>query len=378
MAVTPQFIGQIYEDTLTGEIYRANSLTTGDWSLICSPGSSCSNKEGSGDPDVVTPDFIGQTYVDLDTGNVWQAQSLTIGDWTEICSPTGGSCANVEGAGDPSALTPQFFTQVYKDTDTGNIWRANGLTPGAWAIELQNAQVRWTPTNVQLMNIWSVSLVGNVEVTSLDFENTHSANINVEEDFVLETLTSSTILTIDQVINASLTVDNCDVLSSIHFPVLTDVEGSISISNAPQLTSIQFEALENVSIIDFDTLPLLTTVSLGDLTTASSIGVAACDALTSLGVTSLVTVGAMTIINNPLLTDIVLLSWVPTNGSSYSFQANALNDSTVNLILAQGVANAGFVTGVIDTSGGTNAAPSGQGIVDKATLQGRGVTVSTN
>jgi hypothetical protein len=33
MSVTPDFIGQIYKDTATGNLWRANSLTAGDWTL---------------------------------------------------------------------------------------------------------------------------------------------------------------------------------------------------------------------------------------------------------------------------------------------------------------------------------------------------------
>lgn len=36
MSVTPDFVGQVYKDTNTGNIWRANSLTQGDWTLECS------------------------------------------------------------------------------------------------------------------------------------------------------------------------------------------------------------------------------------------------------------------------------------------------------------------------------------------------------
>ena len=42
------------------------------------------------------------------------------------------------------------------------------------------------------------------------------------------------------------------------------------------------------------------------------------------------------------------------------------------------VANAGYVSGTIDLSGGTNATPSAGGLADAATLTGRGVTVVHN
>ncbi len=79
-----------------------------------------------------------------------------------------------------------------------------------------------------------------------------------------------------------------------------------------------------------------------------------------------------------LLTTVTLPHFVPNNGGSYSITACALSASTVNAILAQFKAAAGFVSGSLDLSGGTSAAPTGQGITDKATLIGRGVTVTTN
>lgn len=56
---------------------------------------------------------------------------------------------------------------------------------------------------------------------------------------------------------------------------------------------------------------------------------------------------------------------------------NNLTQSAVNALLAAFVA-AGGTGGLIGLADGTNAAPSGQGITDKATLQSRGWTVTTN
>lgn len=328
MAVTPQFVGQMYEDTLTGEIYRANSLTEGDWTLICSPGS--------------------------------------------------GGGENVEGAGDPDVVTPDFIGQVYKDTDTGNLWRAGSLTIGDWTLELQNAQMKWEPTSFQIANKLALSLAGNTEATSWTLEMSTSGGINLEEDFTLQSLSSSTLITIDQAINAALTVDNCDVLSVISMPALVEVNDQISVTNCPLLATITLPALQTTPILTLETLPSLTSLDLGAFETASTISVSGCDVLTTLGISVFTIAGIMAITGNPSLTDIVLLSWVPSNGGDYNFSDNALSADTVNLALAQGVANAGFVTGVLNLSGGTNAAPTGQGIADAATLSGRGVTVTTN
>jgi hypothetical protein len=62
-------------------------------------------------------------------------------------------------------------------------------------------------------------------------------------------------------------------------------------------------------------------------------------------------------------------------------QGNALSAGNVNAILSWYVSQGTFsATNAqeLDLSGGTNAAPTGQGIVDKATLIGNGWTVTTN
>ena len=66
--------------------------------------------------------------------------------------------------------------------------------------------------------------------------------------------------------------------------------------------------------------------------------------------------------------------------SSAQFQVNALPASAVNQVLADFVVSLGISGRVVcnvDLSGGTNAAPTGQGIVDKATLISAGWTVTT-
>lgn len=80
------------------------------------------------------------------------------------------------------------------------------------------------------------------------------------------------------------------------------------------------------------------------------------------------------------LTTISLPKWIPSNGQNSFFSDNALLAASVNHILARHVASPtwGNAGEVLTLNGGTNAAPSGQGILDKATLIGRGAAVNTN
>ncbi len=88
--------------------------------------------------------------------------------------------------------------------------------------------------------------------------------------------------------------------------------------------------------------------------------------------------GFLTVISCSSLTTLDMPVFVPNNGGTYDLHGNALNVTSVNNFLHRCVLNAGFVTGSVNLTGGTNAAPSGQGATDKTALIGRGVTVTTN
>lgn len=60
----------------------------------------CTFLEGAGDPTgSQTPDFVGQLYHDTNTDSYYRSTGTNSADWTAI---SGGVCANVEGAGDPT------------------------------------------------------------------------------------------------------------------------------------------------------------------------------------------------------------------------------------------------------------------------------------
>lgn len=81
--------------------------------------------------------------------------------------------------------------------------------------------------------------------------------------------------------------------------------------------------------------------------------------------------------NDPLLQSWNAPNVIFRDGMVILFTGAALDAASINQILARGVAS-GVTTCDFELAGGTNAAPSGQGIVDKATLQGLGNTVNTN
>ena len=234
--------------------------------------------------------------------------------------------------------TPEFIGQVYTDTNTGNIWKSNSLTPGDWTLDVQDAQFMWDSQSVNLFALAELVISGPIPgVTSF--------TVNMPTQ------------------GGGITISNSPSLQTISFPITTSVDpttnntGTLKIINNINLTTIN--------------LPALTAVGW-------QLYIDGNQALTSIDLSSFITCDGGLLINGGSLVNLSLPVWLPSNGSDNYFLGNLLNAASVNGILARGVANAGFVSGSIHLDQGANAAPTGQGIADKATLIGRGVSVTTN
>jgi hypothetical protein len=200
-------------------------------------------------------------------------------------------------------------------------------------------------------------------------------------------LTSVTVTNLTQFLNSSFNnpigadFENNADLASVSFPDLV-TSGYVYITNNPNLASVNFPKLQtllnpiaNWSAIENSLIP---TISFPQLTAITVLFITSNSLLTSVSFPLLVsTEQVLNIAANPLLTTIDIPSFVPANGNGFDFSGNALTVANVNAILARFAAATGF-TGGIDVSGGTSAAPTGQGIIDVATLVGRGVEVTTN
>lgn len=256
-------------------------------------------------------------------------------------------------------ITPQFVGQHYRDTATGNIWVANSLTPGDWSLLLQDMQLAWTPATVKLGE--KFDLAANEDIPGL-----------------------LTVVSTAAHLLSGVGLENLTTLQSASFPNLISCNGtgysSFSFAGSTALTSISAPLLQSVHD-DFNQTgcTALPTLSLPALQTSGTVGNSnafntdQCSALVSLLLPSLVTVNAPTMGcgSCPLLTTVNLSSFVPFNGQQIDFSGCALSAASVNAILARCVANAGYVSGSVDLSLGTNSPPTGQGINDKATLNAR-------
>jgi hypothetical protein len=168
-------------------------------------------------------------------------------------------------------------------------------------------------------------------------------------------------------------------LTSISFPNLIGVDEAgacksyFQISDNPNLTTIDLPVFQQINTdgtltggyLEFSRNPKLTTVNMPALVSV---------------------VAYWNMFNSPLLTTLSFPNLVMPGGggggaNNMDFHGNALDAASVNGILARLVASPNWGTNGRDTlwiDRGTNAAPTGQGITDKATLITRGATVVTN
>jgi len=180
--------------------------------------------------------------------------------------------------------------------------------------------------------------------------------------------------------------DNEDLVG-IHLDDITAIGGSqlVSFATCPNNEAVSWNSLTSLDgTLDHSGCPAQTEVILSALSTtaaSSTLNLYDCATMDTLDLSALVTIGASAVVDaydNPLLVTPALGNFTAGNNATINFSGCALDEATVDHILARCVVNAGFVSGIVDLSGGTNAAPSVAGAADASTLTGRGVTVTTN
>lgn len=224
------------------------------------------------------------------------------------------------------------------------------------------------------------SLIGN-SITTIN------GSFSISQMPLLTTLQFNALTTIGSYILNSL-----DVLSSMTFNSLKSINSSFSISQMPLLTTLQFNALTTIGgNFQVSNIDLLTSISINSLQTLGGIfSVSALPALTSISFSGMVTYGGsdITISSCANITS-VTIGTIGTlkriEGTTITLSNLKLPSANVNAILALLVSLDGTggttlwgagKTLLID--GGTNGAPTGAGITDKATLITRGATITTN
>lgn len=243
------------------------------------------------------------------------------------------SCAQQTGTEDnPVGIyLPDFTGQLYQGTYTS--WKSTGPTVNDWTLICDS--------RVTIFNATTFDRFGIVQDNS-------------STQFSFPNLTT----VIGAIDIGSFAIYECTALTSISAPLLTSVDDDISFENDTALTSINLMSLQTINV--------------------SSFQISGCTSLTGLALPALVAIGGDVLsVGCTVLNSLAVPVWLPTDGTTIDFSGCALDVTSINLILARCVA-AGVTTCTITLNGGTNAAPAGQGAVDKAALIGAGNTVTTN
>lgn len=278
----------------------------------------------------------------------------------QILKNSGGGtvCASLSGAGSPVGIhSPSFIGQLYHNTTNDTYWRSTGLTNADWTQISGGVTCNglvWGPNATTLGNIAS-PMISDAGIT-----------------YSFPTLTS---------VNR-FDFHSDPVVTSISFPSLTSIGDFFDVDSCPLLTTLSLPVLTSAGAngIDIDSCPNLATVNLQSLVSIAAVGFYGndCTSLVLLNLTSLVSNGGPTIFNGcTSLTTVTVPNWIPSDPTTIRFDNCALLAASVNQILARCVAS-GMVASTIDLSGGTNAAPTGQGIIDKAALIAAGNSCVTN
>ena len=181
-------------------------------------------------------------------------------------------------------------------------------------------------------------------------------------------------------------------LVSLGFPALRFVGGTLNFGTMAALTSLTFPSLVYVGNVTSPfTMASLSSLSFPALTyCGAQFGPNGMALLTSCSAPNMVYYGSIISLYTSMgnVTSVVLGTPGTLKaivGATINISGQKLNAASVNGILALLVSldgtNGTTLWGAGKTltiNGGTNAAPSGQGILDKATLQARTATVTTN
>jgi hypothetical protein len=166
----------------------------------------------------------------------------------------------------------------------------------------------------------------------------------------------------------TLSVTSSTVTGAITLSALKYIHGtSASSITTGSITSLSLPALAYCHNLTLSTLTSLTTISLPALVAHGAFTFSSGN-----GNIATVTMGTIGTLKRVIA------------GSTINISGQKMTSATVNAILALYASLDGtngttsWTSGTINVSGGTNGAPTGQGITDKSTCQARGLTVTTN
>lgn len=207
-----------------------------------------------------TPEFIGQKYTDTDTGNVWNAESLTLGDWslqvqdTKLTwTPRSSNIAEEIG----------FFSFVDMPGITDIVF---GATTSLQGFDIESTE---TPVTFQAPNLTTIPqgvlrFIANIGLETISCPALTSVGFPIEfsDNEALSDLDLSALVS-----SQSTSFGNNDLLTALDLSSLTTVTSQFACSGHAILASLSLAALATVSgAFSCSSNPSLTSLALTSLT----------------------------------------------------------------------------------------------------------------
>ncbi len=262
----------------------------------------------------------------------------------------------------------------------------SGLTSINLNLGISNNTSLTSLTTSSLISSSGISIQGT-GLTSLSFPalTTINGEFSITNNASLTSLTVPLLTTVGQLNSYySIRIEN-NGLTNLSFPALTTLNGRLNIENNASMTSLSLPSLTTVNgEFSISSNASMTSLSFPLLNTVNSSSTTYIDnnaLLNTVNISSLSNFQYLNVIDNKNLKNI---SWAPqiTSWSSISLSSNALPSSEINEILALVVTSgqsAHKSSNSLDFQNQTPLAPpTGQGITDKATIVGWGISVSTD
>lgn len=267
------------------------------------------------------------------------------------------------------------------------------LTENSLSKQYSNAAWPFVIQQCPLLTTVSFPLLANAGQISINSVKLNSLNLN--------SLTTV----------KSLNVAGSNFLTSVSLPALTTATEVITITNCPILTTVSMPVLATAGTlgtlntgVNISTNVALASINLSQLTTAEAITINGNTALSSVNISSLAMAGTFSFTNDPQLTSLSFTSLTKLGGANGSYVSGCTNLTSVSLPLLSTFLNGGFSVNqcslstsevnyllnkfvslvpniqwrIFDFRQVVPAPPTGQGIIDKATLIARNNTVNTD
>lgn len=227
------------------------------------------------------------------------------------------------------------------------------------------------PLLLSLFAASALSAQQNITITQTSLKRPY----NLQNNQAVETVTFTKLVVGNQYIR----VDYDSALTEFSAPVLAS-ETFIWLDNNPSLATIYLPNLTNCNFIGVFGDSSLRAMSLPSLVSCLWLDTQDTGpSLVSAYLPNLRDFGAgLSFTGCPNFSHLDAPNLLVPDGVNLSFYDCSLDEYTVNLLLSRAALNPDCVSGIINLVGARNASPTGQGILDKATLIGRGVTVKTN